>query len=80
MIPASRLARWGLLESARREAVRDSLIEEIDQPPAAILAVLLQQWIQERGFNGQAALEAWLGRLRTLIHPGLLFGGHVITT
>jgi hypothetical protein len=40
---ASDLARWGLLETARREAARDQLMEAISEPPEAVLAVLQQQ-------------------------------------
>lgn len=56
----SRLARWGLLESARRESVRDQLMLEVEEPPEAIRAVLLRQWLQGRGLGSDAALNRWI--------------------
>jgi hypothetical protein len=40
---ATDLARWGLLEAARREATRDQLMVAIPEPSEAVLAVLRQQ-------------------------------------
>jgi len=42
---ASDLARWGLLEAARREEARDALMASVAPPSAAVLAAARQQWL-----------------------------------
>ena len=54
------LARWGLLDAARREAARDRLIAGVPLPPPAVFEVLLSQWAQGLGLASQAAVENWL--------------------
>jgi len=54
------LARWGLLDAARREAARDRVIAAEPMPPQAVFEVLLSQWAQGQGLTSQAALASWL--------------------
>ena len=58
----SDLARWGLLEVARREAARDQLIATVAMPPQPVLEVLLSQWAQGQGLTSQDAIERWLAQ------------------
>ena len=53
---ASDLARWGLLEAARREAARDQLMAAIPEPPEAVLAVLQRQ---QRGVAQDQRIRRW---------------------
>jgi len=57
------LARWGLLEAARREAAIDQLITTVPLPPAAVAEVLLRQWAQQQGISSPAGLESRLAQL-----------------
>jgi hypothetical protein len=61
---ASDLARWGLLEAARREAARDQLMSAVAPPPAGVLEVLRQQWLQQQGIRDLEQLGQWLERQR----------------
>lgn len=54
------LARWGVLDLVRREAVRDRLIASVAMPPASVFEVLLSQWSAAQGLMSQAALDRWL--------------------
>jgi hypothetical protein len=54
------LARWGLLDAARRELARDQLIEQVGLPPPAELEVLQQQWAHHRGLSSLHQVHAWL--------------------
>jgi hypothetical protein len=59
---AVQLARWGLLDAVRREAIRDRLIANIPSPSAALNAVLIRQWMEGQGLNSPQMLEDWLCR------------------
>jgi hypothetical protein len=54
------LARWGLLDAARRESVRDQLMGEVGLPPPVELEVLQQQWAHQRGWSSLLQGHAWL--------------------
>ena len=56
------LARWGLLDAVRREAIRDRLIAKISSPSEALNAVLIRQWMERQGLNSPQMLEEWLRR------------------
>lgn len=57
---ASELARWGLLDAARREWARDQLIAGEPLPAPAVFEVLLRQWAQAQGLSSQADVTSWL--------------------
>ena len=57
---SDQLARWGLLEAVRREAVRDRLIATIPSPPAPLMAVLNRQWMERQGLISPQTLDDWL--------------------
>jgi hypothetical protein len=62
---ASDLARWGLLEAARREAARDALMAGIAPPSPAVLAAARQQWLLEnppQPHLAEADLDALVAR------------------
>lgn len=54
------LARWGLLDAARREAARDQLLAAVPLPSPAVFEVLLSQWAQAQGLGSQADVPRWL--------------------
>ena len=60
---ARSLAHWGLLETALKEQVRDRLLTAIDQPPPAVLEVLLRQWMEQRGLSTPVMVEEFQRRL-----------------
>ena len=53
------LARWGLLDSVRREVARDRLITQIASPPEALMNVLIRQWMDREGLDSPQMLEDW---------------------
>ena len=53
------LAHFGLIDQVRAEVARDLLIEAIDQPAAAVLAVLRNHWCEARG----ETCDQWCNRL-----------------
>ena len=54
------LARWGLLDVVRCEAVRDRLIANVSSPPAALMDVLIRQWMERQGLFTPQMLDDWL--------------------
>lgn len=60
---AADLARWGMLEAARREAAIDALIACVPMPSDAEAQVLLRQWAQQQGISSAAMLQPRLMQL-----------------
>ena len=59
------LKRWGILNIAKKEAIIDHFIEEVEKPNEEIKKTIIENWLRKEGIKSNESLKKWQ------IHNGL---------
>ena len=54
------LKRWGILNVAKKEAIIDHFIEEVDRPNEEIKKSIIENWLRKEGIESNESLKKWL--------------------
>ena len=53
------LKRWGILKIAKKEAIIDQFIEEIEKPNDEIKKSIIENWLRKEGLKSNESLQRW---------------------
>ena len=53
------LKKWGILKVAKKEAIIDHLIEEVDKPHDEMKKSIIENWLRKEGIKSNESLKSW---------------------